>query len=73
MTAIQKAIEDIKGYKNFNKVIDVDFVVALLNTYVEKEKQQIIDAFEDGQKDTANGFYIKNGNKHYKVNYSEIK
>lgn len=43
-TAIQKAIEDIKGYKNFNKVIDVDFVVALLNTYVKMEKQQMTDA-----------------------------
>jgi hypothetical protein len=74
-TAIQKAVEDIKGYKTFTSIIDVDFVIAVLNTYVKEEKQQIITAFEAGQKDTANGFYIKNGNNHYTekypVNYSK--
>ena len=45
-TAIQKAIEDLEGYKTFTSIIDVDFAVALLNTYVKMEKQQIIDAAE---------------------------
>lgn len=70
-TAIQKAVEDIKGYKTFTSIIDVDFVIAVLNTYVKEEKQQIITAFEAGQKDTANGFYIKNGSRHYTEKYPE--
>ena len=29
------------------------------------EKEQIIKAFESGQKDTANGYYIKHGKRYY--------
>lgn len=32
---------------------------------LEREKQLIIDAYEQGQKDTANGFYIKSGEAYY--------
>ena len=32
----------------------------------ELHKQQIIDAYEQGQKDTALGFYIKSGENYYK-------
>ena len=42
-TPIQKAIEDIKGYKSFGKTIDIDFVVTVLNTYSKEEKQEISD------------------------------
>ena len=31
----------------------------------ELRKQQIIDAYEEGQKNTANGFYIKSGESYY--------
>jgi len=63
-TAIQKAIEDLEGYKTFTSIIDVDFTVALLNTYIEKEKQQIIDAYNksfelrDKPYSTADKYYI---------------
>ena len=40
-TQIQKAIEDIKGYKAFGKTIDIDFVVTLLNTYYKEKKQDM--------------------------------
>lgn len=33
------------------------------------EKQQIIDAFEAGQQDTANGYYIKHGRLYYHEQY----
>jgi len=33
------------------------------------EKQQIIDAFEAGQQDTANGYYIKHGRVYYHEKY----
>ena len=33
------------------------------------EKQQIIDAFEAGQQDTANGYYIKHGRIYYHEKY----
>lgn len=32
----------------------------------ELHKQQIIDAYEEGQKDSALGFYIKSGENYYK-------
>ena len=44
-TAIQEAIEDIKGYRTFDEVIHVSFIVALLNTYLEKERNQIVEAW----------------------------
>jgi hypothetical protein len=48
-TAIQKAIEDINGYRSFGEQIDILFVCRLLEkVYLEMEKQQIIDAFGVG-------------------------
>jgi len=44
-TAIEKAIEDIKGYRSFSNVIEISFVCALLrNVYMGEEKAQIIEA-----------------------------
>jgi hypothetical protein len=36
---------------------------------IEMHNQEIIDAYESGQKDTANGFFIKSGNKYLKDKY----
>lgn len=48
-TAIKQAINDIKGYRSFSEMIDIKFVVALLeNVYKEKEREQIIDAWNAG-------------------------
>ena len=57
-TTIQKAIEDIKGYKAFGKTIDIDFVIVLLNSHFKEEKQDmkqtsiewLIDALENPHK-----------------------
>jgi hypothetical protein len=37
----------------------------ILDQALEIEKEQIIKSFEFGQKDTANGYYIKNGERYY--------
>lgn len=48
-TAIEKAIEDIEGYRSFSNVIEIGFVCALLrNVYMGEEKALIIDAFKYG-------------------------
>lgn len=55
-TALEKAIEDIKGYRTFNDKIDVRFVCVLLETYLEEEENMIKFAFFDGEQ---NGVTLK--------------
>ena len=44
-TAIEKAIEDIEGYRSFSDTIDIRFVCALLrNVYMREEETQLIEA-----------------------------
>lgn len=43
-TTLEMAIEDINTYRSFSDVIDVRFVVTLLNTYLTQEEKQINDA-----------------------------
>jgi len=45
----------------------------MLNDAQKLEKQQIIDAFEAGQQDTANGYYIKHGRLYYHEKYQTDK
>ncbi len=47
-TAIQKAIEDINGYSTFSDQIDIKFVCALLNVYLEEEKEQMFKMWQMG-------------------------
>lgn len=47
--AIQKAIDDIKGYRSFSDQIDIAFVVALLGVYKEEEIKNIKSSFLDGK------------------------
>lgn len=55
-TAIQKAIEDIKGYRTFSDVIDIRFVCALLqNVYLEEEKKQMLEMWTGGINSCENG------------------
>ena len=35
----------------------------------DMERKQIENAYEEGQKETANGYYIKSGNKYLKDKY----
>ena len=37
----------------------------------EMEKQQIADAYESGQNETANGYYIRLGEQFYNKNYDK--
>ena len=41
-----------------------------INNALELEKQQIADAYESGQNETANGYYIRLGEQFYNKNYS---
>lgn len=51
-TSIQKAIEDIKGYRTFSEDISIRFVVAMLEgVYIELEKKQIMDAYNNGYRE----------------------
>ena len=45
----------------------------LLDEALKLEKEQIIKAFEAGQQDTANGYYIKHGRIYYHENYPECQ
>jgi len=45
----------------------------ILDQALELEKEQIIKAFESGQKDTANGYYIKNGKRYYDELYPDCQ
>ena len=38
---------------------------------LELEKQQIADAYESGQNETANGYYIRLGEQFYNRNYDK--
>jgi len=45
----------------------------ILDQALKLEKDQIIKAFESGQKDTANGYYIKNGERYYDELYPDCQ
>jgi hypothetical protein len=55
-TTIEKAIEDIKGYRTFDDKIDVRFVCVLLESYLKNEEEIIKCAFLDGEQ---NGVTLK--------------
>ena len=42
-----------------------------INNALELEKQQIADAYESGQNETANGYYIRLGEQFYNRNYDK--
>lgn len=47
-TTIEKAIEDINGYRSFSDQIDVRFVCSLLRTYLKEEKEQMAKMWSMG-------------------------
>ena len=48
-TALEQAIEDLKGYMTFSDKLDIKFAFILLESYLPKEAQQIKDAFLHGK------------------------
>jgi len=48
-TALEKAIEDLKGYKTFSDKLDIKFACILLESYLAQETEQIKQAFIDGE------------------------
>ena len=43
----------------------------LFKNALQMEKQQITDAYESGQNETANGYYIRLGEQFYNRNYDK--
>jgi hypothetical protein len=71
-TAIRKAVEEIIGYKNFGKVLEIDFVVVLLEFLLEQEEYQIKQAYLDGREDEANssGLFERTADQYYDTNFN---
>ena len=62
-TAVEQLIEEMQSYSykiskegNLDMVAAFDYAIGIAKKYKEKEKEQIIDAFEIGYKD---GHYTK--------------
>lgn len=59
-TALQEAIKDLKEDKqNSNYAMEKSAIqdcIIILSSYLEKEKQQIVDAYNDGQEHGFNKF-----------------
>ena len=71
-TAIRKAVEEISGYKNFGKVLDINFVIVLLELLLEQEEYQIKQAYLDGRKDEGNssGLFGRTADQYYDMNFN---
>jgi hypothetical protein len=61
MTSIEWLIDQMQN--------NIHHTIKIPNDYIEQAKElnrkEIIDAYEEGQKDTAMGFYIKSGESYY--------
>jgi hypothetical protein len=65
MTALQQLIDWIKASDD-NHVAEI---LQKAEDLLETERETIVNSFESGQKDTANGFFIKSGNSYYEKKY----
>ena len=73
MTSIEKLFEQLEEqgivFKSANNLlhisIDASDYLDIKRLSIEMHKQEIIDAYEEGQKDTAMGFYVKSGETYY--------
>jgi hypothetical protein len=67
MTSIEWLTDQMfrQGYFDGNKPLSFTNLDHLQQQAVEMHKQEIIDAYEEGQKDTAMGFYVKSGETYY--------
>lgn len=64
-TAVQWLIEKL------NQPQYPEDIPKFINNALELEKQQIADAYESGQQETANGYYIRLGEQFYNRNYDK--
>jgi hypothetical protein len=56
------------------KLIDfLDWFHDHIDELFDLEKEQIVNAFESGQQETANGFYTRLGEKYFNKNYVDDK
>lgn len=71
MTIINSIIEDIKGYKSFGKVLDIDFMIILLESQLDKEEQQIKQAYLNGREDesSSSGVFGRTADQYYETKY----
>lgn len=78
MTALEKCCIDISDLcvefmvtENYDKEEFIEKYHQIIKECLVLEKQQIIDAYEDGQKESANGFYNKLGIKYYNQKFKQ--
>lgn len=77
-TTIEKAIEDIRGYRTFDDKIDIRFVCVLLESYLKNEEEMIKYAFLDGEQNGA-VLHLKNipkylhANDYFEKKFKEVK
>jgi len=65
---------EILEHLSKEKIIDYTTKMLLteeLDDLLELEKEYLIQAYEAGQRNTANGFYIKAGEKYYNDNFKK--
>lgn len=78
MTALEKCCIDISNLcvefmvaDNYDKEEFIEKYNQIVLQALSDEKNQIIKAYEDGQKETANGFFNKLGIKYYNQTYKQ--
>ena len=57
--------------KKLNEPQYPEDIPKFINQALELEKQQIADAYESGQNETANGYYVRLGEQFYNRNYDK--
>lgn len=56
-TALYYLKEELENHKKIHNLIDIDIILGfLVNNHIALEKQQIIDAYHDGQEHGFNKF-----------------
>jgi len=63
------AVQELKYL--FDDILKDRGVVITWDTYIEQEKQQIIDAFEEGSSDGYDGWGSTNKEKYYNETYKQ--
>ena len=63
------AVEELKYL--FDDILKDRGIVITWDTYIEQEKQQILDAFEEGSSDGYDGWGSTNKEKYYNETYKK--
>jgi hypothetical protein len=68
-TAMQELYSEIEKFKEITDMVSITDIQRMIgNYYIEKEKQQIIDAYHINPKDSI---YLNKGVEYYNSNFSD--